>query len=551
MSIVLTSLILLFTVALSGVLIGLLPLRLPRPLVQIAMGAALAVPSFGLHVQLHPEIFFLLFIPPLLFIDGWRMPQREFRRLVVPITALALGLVMVTVLCVGLFIHWLIPAIPLAAGFALGAVLSPTDAVAVSAITGGSPIPPRMLHVLQGEALMNDASGLVALRFGVAAAMTGAFSLPTAALSFVLIAAGGLAVGWAIAWLFAQIRHFVTQWRGDDPASHVALLVLLPFAAYLLAEHLGVSGILAAVAAGMTLNSIDTLKGELNTRMQSRGMWTMLEFVFNGLIFVLLGQQIPAVWGLADNASVTMGLSMAQMISYPFALFGLLLVTRFIWVAIMIKLASWRAVRRGETPIRPSTRVAATTAIAGVRGAITLAAVLSLPLAGADGQAFPGRGLFIYLAVSVILISLAVATVALPPLLKRIKLPADDPRAIEERRARAAAAKAAIKRLDTLREQHAEEQDDADEASLYSETAGRIMASYQPWLDPDADTADKQRARRGFAMERTLRLSALDAEREALYQLRRDAHINDITMRRVLADIDLTEASLRSRRRSR
>ena len=140
MTIVLTSLILLFAVAISGVMIGVLPFHLPRPLVQIALGAGLAVPNFGMHVALDPEIFFVLFVPPLLFIDGWRMPRREFRHLAMPITALALGLVMVTVAGVGFFIHWLIPAIPLAAGFALGAVLSPTDAVAVSAITGGASI---------------------------------------------------------------------------------------------------------------------------------------------------------------------------------------------------------------------------------------------------------------------------------------------------------------------------------------------------------------------------------------------------------------------------
>lgn len=550
MTIVFTTLILLLTVAISGVLIGLLPFRLPRPLVQIALGAALAVPSFGLHVHLDPELFFLLFIPPLLFADAWRMPRREFRRLLAPITALALGLVMVTVACVGFFVHWLIPEVPLAAGFALGAVLSPTDAISVSAITGNARIPPRLLHILQGEALMNDASGLVALRFGIAATLTGAFSLPRAALSFVLIAAGGLAVGWALAWLFAQARYFLTQWRGDDPASHVALLLLLPFGAYLTGEHLGVSGILSAVAAGMTLNNIDTLKGELATRMQNRSMWTMLEFVFNGVIFVLLGQQIPDIVTHAGEARASIGVDWWQLAAYPFALLALLMVSRYLWVWIMLTLVNIRARRRGEAIWRLSTRIIATTTLAGVRGAITLAAVLSLPLAGADGTPFPGRSVFVFIAAGVILLSLLIATVCLPPLLRRIHLPEDDPRATEERDARAASARAAISSLERMREDYAANTDDADEASLYAEVAARVMAAYQPWLDPESDAEDKQRARRGFSMERTLRLAALNAEREELYRLRGQFEINDVTMRRILADIDLTEASLRSGRRA-
>ncbi|WP_423820526.1 Na+/H+ antiporter [Salinisphaera sp. SPP-AMP-43] len=548
MSIVFTTLILLLTVAASGVMMGVLPVRLPRPLVQIALGAALAVPSFGLHVRLDPELFFLLFIPPLLFADAWRMPRREFRRLLVPITALALGLVMVTVLCVGFFVHWLIPEVPLAAGFALGAVLSPTDAVAVSAITGNAQIPPRLLHILQGEALMNDASGLVALRFGVAATLTGAFSLTDATLSFLVIAAGGLAVGWALAWLFAQVRYFLTQWRADDPSSHVALLLLLPFGAYLVGEHLGVSGILSAVAAGMTLNNIDTLKGELTTRMQNRGMWAMLEFVFNGVIFVLLGQQIPVILAHAGEAKSAIGVDWLHMAAYPFAVMGLLYLARFIWVWIMLKLVIMRARSRGERVQRLTTRIIAATTLAGVRGAITLAAVLSLPLVKPDGTPFPGRGVFVFIAAGVILLSLVMATLTLPPLLRRIKLPQDDPRATEERDARAASAKAAIQALGRMREQRKEEADDADDASLYAEVAARVMAAYQPWLDPDSDAEDKQRARRGFAMERTLRLAALNAERDELYRLRGKAQINDVTMRRVMADIDLTEASLRSRR---
>jgi CPA1 family monovalent cation:H+ antiporter len=554
MHIILTTLILLFAVALSGMLMGLLPVRLPAPLVQIAIGAALAIPSFGLHVKLHPPVFFLLFIAPLLFIDAWRMPQREFRRLIVPITALALGLVLATVVGVGYFAFWLIPALPLAAGFALGAVLSPTDAVAVSGITGNHPIPARLLHILAGESLMNDASGLVALRFTIMAVTTGAFSLAHATVSFVIIAAGGLAVGWIIAWLFAQARHYLNQWRARDPSSHVALLLLLPFAAYLVGERIGVSGILSAVAAGMTLNNMDTLRGELTTRMQISRMWEMLEFVFNGLVFILLGLQLPVILMHATEALASINVEgWWMLVLYPVVVTLLLMIIRFLWVWALLMLlrlyGRWR--KRPEIMLRVSPRVIATTTLAGVRGAITLAAVLSLPLTQPDGTPFPGRGILVLIATGVILLLLLVATAGLPPLLRGITLPQENPRTREEREARAATAEAAIAALDKMREKRAEETESTDEATRYAEVAAHVMTTYQPWLDPDndSDAEDKRHARQTFDVERTLRLRALAAERAELYRLRSNFRINEITMRRLMNEIDLTEAALRSGRR--
>ncbi|GAB3685555.1 Na+/H+ antiporter [Salinisphaera aquimarina] len=544
MDIVFTSLILLLAVALSGVLMGLLPVALPKPLVQIAIGAALALPGFGLHITLEPELFFLLFIPPLLFADGWRMPRREFRKLGVPIAALALGLVMVTVVLVGYFVHWMIPAIPLSAGFALGAVLSPTDAVAVSAISGSTPIPGRLLHILQGEALMNDASGLVALRFAIAAALTGSFSLPQAALSFCLIAAGGLAVGVALAWVFSWIRGYLTRWRGDDPTSHVALLMLIPFAAYLLGEQLGVSGILSAVAAGMTLNSVNTLKGELATRMQTNSMWSMLEFVFNGIVFLLLGLQMPKILGHAQQSMNEIGGGGFWHLGlFIAAIMGVLLVTRYLWIWVLLRLMVLRARYKGEIVPRLSTRVITITTLAGVRGAITLAAVLSLPLAVEDGSTFPARGVLVFIAAGVILLSLTIGSVGLPPLLRSVKMPDGDPRAREERDARVLAARAALKALEAEQKQQTKDSDDP-ESSLYAEVGARVIAGYKPRLDPDNDGEESQRMRRGFDIEKQLRLTALRAERDELYRLRHSFRINDETLRRIVADIDLTEASL-------
>lgn len=289
-----TVLILLTLVSVSKLVGRVIPL--PLPLVQIAAGALLAWPTLGLHVALDPELFLFLFLPPLLFADGWRIPKRELWRIRGPVVALAVGLVLFTVVGAGYFIHWLLPSIPLPVAFALAAVLSPTDAVAVSAITQDR-LPTPLMHMLQGEALMNDASGLVTFKFALAAAITGAFSLADASFSFVLVALGGLAVGVGLSWLIGRLRAWMIARGWDDPATHVVFMLLLPFAAYVLAERLGVSGILSAVAAGMMQSWLDLLPRQTSTRLLNRSVWSLLEFAFNVLLVFLTLRGKPVAGG--------------------------------------------------------------------------------------------------------------------------------------------------------------------------------------------------------------------------------------------------------------
>lgn len=240
-------------VVFSGIIVRALPLAVPTPLVQIALGAAIAVTTSH-AVRLDPEIFFLLFVPPLLFLDGWRIPKEGLQRDKGMILQLALGLVFCTVLGMGWFIHWMIPSMPLAVAFALAAIVSPTDPVAVSAITERVPISRRVMHVLEGESLLNDASGLVCFRFAVAAAVTGTFSLPDAALTFVRLAVGGVAIGAGLTLAVMYAKSWISQRFGEESGSQVLISLLIPFAAYLLAEHFECSGILAAVAAGIAMS---------------------------------------------------------------------------------------------------------------------------------------------------------------------------------------------------------------------------------------------------------------------------------------------------------
>ncbi|MFH7096450.1 Na+/H+ antiporter, partial [Klebsiella pneumoniae] len=225
-----------------------LPFQVPLPLMQIAIGALLAWPTFGLHVEFDPELFLVLFIPPLLFADGWKTPTREFIEHGREILGLALALVVVTVVGIGFLIYWIVPGIPLIPAFALAAVLSPTDAVALSGIVGEGRIPKKIMGILQGEALMNDASGLVSLKFAVAVAMgTMVFTVGGATVEFLKVAIGGVLAGFVVSWSYGRSMRFLSRWGGDEPATQIVLLFLLPFASYLIAEHIGVSGILAAV----------------------------------------------------------------------------------------------------------------------------------------------------------------------------------------------------------------------------------------------------------------------------------------------------------------
>lgn len=534
-----TVLILLMLVSVSRLVGRVIPL--PLPLVQIGAGALLAWPTLGLHVALDPELFLFLFLPPLLFSDGWRMPKRELWRLRGPILTLAVGLVLFTVVGAGYFIHWLLPSIPLPVAFALAAVLSPTDAVAVSAISQNR-LPTPLMHMLQGEALMNDASGLVTFKFALVAAVTGVFSLANASLTFVLVAVGGLAVGVALSWLVGRLRSWMIARGWDDPATHVVFMLLLPFAAYVLAERLGGSGILSAVAAGMMQSWLDLLPRQTSTRLLNRSVWSLLEFAFNGLIFLLLGLQLPDIIKAVASHETSLWPTLLYRCLDVVAIFLVLVVLRFVWVQSIWRLSGllrrWRG--KGEMTQVPTARSCWLLTVGGVRGAVTLAGVLSVPILMGN-KAFPERDLLIFIAAGVILLSLIAACIALPMLLRGIEKSPDDKRRSEVRDAWRKTAEAAIHALET---EEANPQD-AAQAALAVELKARIMSEYRHQLEVFNDSAEAQAlAFQMDLLERRLRLKALRAQRLELYKLSRHHQIGDDVLREVLGELDLSEANL-------
>ncbi|MGV2293047.1 Na+/H+ antiporter [Trinickia sp. YCB016] len=555
MEIVFTVLILLLAVAVSGIVTRLLPLKAPLPLMQIAIGALLAWPRLGLHVTFDPELFMLLFIPPLLFADGWRIPKREFFMQRRAILMLALGLVFITVLAVGYFAHLVIPGLPLPVAFALAAVLSPTDAVALTAIAGKNRIPPHLMHILEGEALMNDASGLVALKFAIAAALTGVFSLRDASVSFVFIAAGGIATGVAVAWIFSFVSgRFLALSDEVDPAPGIVMSLLVPFASYLFAEHFGWSGVLAAVAAGMTMGvATASQKAPGSSRIRAAGTWTMIEFVFNGMVFILLGLQLPHIIGSAlISAHHESDALVVRLVGYVAAMLAVLYAMRFAWVWLLRWFASRSAAKHGVANAVPGLRTAAVTTVGGVRGAITLAGVLSLPELLPNGAPLPGREMAIFIASGVILGSLLIAVIGLPLLLRGLRV-GRDPNAAEERNARILAAQAAIRALHDAQDKLVADLDESAAASFADVTA-RVMDVYRRRLASLGSGDDKtpsEVARRMETLEQKMRIAAMRAERAVLLKLLADQKINDETLNKLMREVDLSETAVVTRVKGR
>ena len=532
----------LLAVIVSGWVGRMLPFAIPLPLIQIALGAVISG-VFRHGVALDPEFFFLLFLPPLLFLDGWRIPKVGLFRDKGTILELAFGLVLFTVVGAGFMMHWLIPALPLPVAFALAAIVAPTDPVAVSAITSRIPVPPRLMHIIEGESLLNDASGLVCFRFAVAAAVTGVFSPTQAALTFLWVALAGAGAGVAVTWAISRLHTFLLRRFGEDEGMPILINLLTPFGAYLAAEHIGASGILGAVAAGVTMSYVE-LGGSAtpSTRIRRNVIWDALQFSLNGVMFVLLGEQLPDIargalhppgggapfdpWWLAGNA---LALSL-----------GLVLL-RFVWVWVSLRLTILNQRRLGQQEFKPRMRLILATSFAGVRGALTMAGVLTLPLVLEDGTPFPGRELAILLASAVIVVSLLLASVALPRLLRGLEVPPEPSALQEEDHARHAAVLAAVDAVEKAARQHT-----GADSEVQANASTTVVNLYRNRLRNiqlgDGAGPDVHAARKA---ERDYRLTALRAERDTILRLGRRGEISDETARKLLREIDLVEARYR------
>jgi monovalent cation/hydrogen antiporter len=499
---------------------------LPYPVLLVIGGLALGfVPGLP-AVELEPEMVFLFFLPPLLYPAALFTSWRDFRANLRPILLLAIGLVLLTTAFVAFVAHSL-TGLPWAAAFVLGAIVSPSDAVAATAVTSRLRVPQRIVSVLDGESLVNDATALVAYRFAIAAMMGGRFSLSEAGVRFVLVALGGAGIGLAVGWLASRLQR-----RLDDPPVQITISLLTPFAAYIPAERLHVSGVLAVVACGLFLGwrapQILTSRARLNAFV----FWEIMVFMLNGLVFVLIGLQLPRILNELS------GQSLKQFVLDGVLISGAAIVVRIAWVfasTSLLRLIS--AALRKKNPY-PAWQNVAIIAWTGMRGVVSLAAALAIPLTLPNGTLFPGRDYILFITFCVILATLVLQGLSLPLLIRRLEVVDDGLANIEERTARLKANEAALAYLtevdshfpqDIIARLRVEYEDRIRQLEVCASTEGDL---------PDGLTAPTYQR---------LQQDALDVERRTIIQLRDEYVINDEVLRRIQSDLDHAEARLHLR----
>jgi monovalent cation/hydrogen antiporter len=502
------------------------PLRIPYPILLVLGGLLLGFAPGVPKVTMPPEVVLIGILPPLLYQTAYFTGLRELRQNIRPISLLAVGLVIATTAGVAVVAHE-IADLPWAAAFVLGAVVSPTDPIAATAIGERLGVPRRLIDIVEGESLVNDGTALVLLKTALAAAVTGAFSIWGAGGQLVLNIVGGIAVGLVVGYAIRRVRR-----RLDNPPLEVTLAFLTGYFAFLPASAIGVSGVLAVVTAGVYLGWFTPELTTVQTRLQGQAFWEILTFLLNVLLFGLVGLQLRPI---LDELAGTGGWS---LVGDAAAIVGAVIVLRILWVFPATYLPRWLIPRVRAHDPSPPWRLPAFIAWNGMRGAVTIAAALLIPLRTDAGAPFPGRDLIVFFAFAVVLATLVVQGLSLPLVIRALGLEADDGGAEEEEaQARIRAAEAALARLDEL----------VGEAWVLEDTAQRARGLYQFRIDRfsariSAD-GDGKIEKRSLKYQR-LRRELLDAERHAVVEMRNTGEISDEVMRRVERDLDLEDSRL-------
>ena len=496
---------------------------LPYPVLLVVGGLALGfVPGLP-AVQLEPEMVFLFLLPPLLYPAAAFTSWRDFRANLSPISLLAIGLVLFTTAFVAVVAHAL-TGLPWPAAFVLGAIISPTDAIAATAIANRLRVPQRIVTILEGESLVNDATALVAYRFAIAAMVTGRFSLSEASGGFILVALGGTGIGLAVGWLAGRVQR-----RLDDPPIQITISLLTPFAAYIPAERFHVSGVLAVVASGLFLGWRAPRILTSRTRLNLYVFWEMMVFLLNGLAFVLIGLQLPRI------LHTLAGHSLRQLVWHGVLISCVAIVVRIAWVftsTYLLRLMSASLRKKDPYPAWQNVAIVAWT---GMRGVVSLAASLAVPVTLSDGSPFPGRDYILFITFCVILATLVLQGLSLPVLIRRLGVMDDGLVNMEERTARLKANEAAAAHLGEV------------DSQFPADIVERLRVEYDDRIrqlevcaSPGGDCSDGL-----FAPSyQRLQQDALDVERRTIIQLRDEYVINDEVLRRIQSDLDHAEARL-------
>jgi Na+/H+ antiporter len=513
-------LLLALIVAVAGLSVLARMVSVPYPILLVVGGLVLGFVPGMPSVELPPELVLVAFLPPLLYWSGFFSSPRDLRADTRAISAAAIGLVLATTVAVAVAAHAVIEGMDWAVAFALGAIVSPTDPLAATAIGRRLGVPRRLITLLEGESLVNDATALVAYRLAVAAAVSGSFVAWQAGLRFVAGATGGVAVGRAVGWRVAELRR-----RLDDPVVEIVVSVATGYAAYLPAEQLGVSGVLAAVTAGLYLGWRAPELASASTRLLGFSFWEVLVYLANAILFILVGLQLRPILSSLGGTAVAVLVGEALVVS------AVVVGVRLGWNFTLPYLVRLLDRRPGQVLRRVGARERLVTGWSGMRGAVSLAAALALP------QDFPMRNLILFLTFAVILATLVVQGLTLPTLIRRLGVSGDGTEEKEEVRARLAAAQAALDRLGELSGADWTRDDTVERLQGLFEFRRRRLKARAGKIEDDG-TED-----RSLAYQRLVR-ELLEAQRQAIVRLRNQGVISNDVMHRIERELDLEDTRL-------
>lgn len=501
----------------------------PYPILLVLAGVGLGLTPGFPQLSIDPDVVFLACLPPLLYAAAVRMPWHEFRASLIPIGSLAVGLVLATTLAVGGVVWALVPGIPFAAAATLGAIVAPTDAVSAVALARRLGIPERVVTILEGESLVNDASALVSYQFAVLAVISHTFTWAGMSITFLLEVGGGLLVGLAAGWLVSRVMRLL-----DDTAARITFLLVVPFVIFLVAEQFDLSGVLAVVAAGLYHGRDRTEFESANARMESNSVFSMVEYLLVGILFLLIGMQVHhTLTGLS-------GWDNTELLGLSFAVAGVVLGVRLLWAYPLARLMNRiapRFMRDSERPLL-NWRHQILVGWAGFRGVVSLAAALAVPLYTHAGHPFPERGLIIFLAASVVLITLVANGLTLP-LIARALATSDDS---EEERTE-------IEIRETLLRSMIESFDRRLEEKRLPAPAEEMMwvrAALDERLRLMRERAGQESDRAAVEQALRLQLELISVERAELRRLFHARRIPPALHTRLLREIDLDESRTRS-----
>jgi CPA1 family monovalent cation:H+ antiporter len=499
-------------------------LKIAYPILLVIAGLALSFLPEMPRIDLDPNLVFLVFLPPLLYSAAWTLSWREFQRNFVNIAMLAVGLVLFTVLGLAMAAGSLLPGFDWKSAVLLGAVVAATDAIAATSIARRVGLPQRIVHILEAESLVNDGTGLLALQFGVAILMTGRTpSIVEGVGRLVFLIGGGVFVGLAIGGVIALFEKWV-----DDGPIEIVISILVPYAAYLISDRAHASGVIAVIACGMYMSRQSPEYMSPQVRLQMTAVWDALTFVLNGIVFVVIGLQLPYVMGQIG------GLSRLVLLEYGVGFSAVIIALRMAWVygETYIAYAVRRWVQKVEVE-EPEPRGLFVIGWGGMRGVLSLAAAVSLPYALPGGGMFPQRSMIIYLAFCLIVATLVLQGLTLPWLIRSLGLSASGSIDDEEQEARRVMLREALVHLDRKRSKN------RDQSAMF----GELIASYQRRLD--ALPAEREEPAQGLvdqARRSDAILAALEVEREALIRLRNEGRIDDEVLRTLQRELDFAES---------